>query len=130
VLNAAQSTLSGSKKRRTSTNGLDVALNGIKESLDTFNTILERKLGGGTDRDRADTSPERRSKAMDLLQEKETYLDDNRIVALVDLFQTDTGAADAYLALKRDNLHKLWIERQLTKDLGFPAISMSDDLYV
>jgi hypothetical protein len=67
---------------------------------------------------------------MDLLQEKETYLDDNRIVALVDLFQTDTGAADAYLALKRDNLRKLWIERRLTKDLGFPAISMSDDLYV
>jgi hypothetical protein len=109
ALNATQFTSLASKKQYTSIAGLDVALNSIKESLNTFNTTIEHKLRG-TDRDRINTLPENQTKAMALLQEKETYLDDNHIIALFDLFQTNTVAADTYLALKHDNLHKLWIE--------------------
>ena len=42
------------------------------------------------ERGRADTSPERRAKAMDVLQEMETYLDDDCLVAFIDLFRADS----------------------------------------
>lgn len=66
------------------------------------------------------TSPEHWTKAMDLLQEQESYLDDNHIVALIDLFKADTAAADTYLALKQKSLWKVWIHKWLVHDLGFP----------
>ena len=105
-----------------------IALNGIKESLDAFNSTLRRSLLLQPERARADTSPERRSKAMDLLQELESYLDDDRMVAFIDLFKADTAAADAYLAIKRDSLRKKWVEKQLIDHLGFPPMPASDIL--
>ena len=121
ALLASQSNASASKKQRTTT--CAVALNGIKESLDAFNNTLGRSLVmQQPDRGRADTSPERRAKAMDLLQEQESYLDDDRMVAFIDLFREDTAAADAYLALKRDSLRKKWVEKQLINKLGFPLV--------
>lgn len=113
-----QSNPSGIKKQRTTTGA--VALNGIKESLDAFNDTLG-SLVMHPERGRADTSPERRAKAMDVLQELEDYLDDDRMVAFIDLFRADTAAADAYLAIKRDSLRKKWVEKQLVDTLGFPA---------
>jgi hypothetical protein len=116
-----QSSASGGKKQRTTTGA--VALNGIKESLDAFNNTLGRSLVmQQPERGRADTSPERRAKAMDVLQEMETYLDDDRLVAFIDLFRADTAAADAYLAIKRDGLRRRWVEKQLMDHLGFPAL--------
>ena len=100
-----------------------VALNGIKESLDVFNNTIKHGLAQ-PEHERADTSPERRSKAMDRVQELEAELDDARLVALIDLFQTNTSAADAYMTLKREALRKVWVQRRL-KDLGFP-----DDLEI
>ena len=121
VFQASQSNASVSKKQRT-TSGT-VALNGIKESLDTFNSTIGRNLGlRQLERERADTSPERRAKAMDLLQEQETYLDDDRMIAFIDLFRADTAVADAYLAIKRDGLRRKWVEKQLKEMLGFPSL--------
>ena len=82
-----------------------VALNGIKESLDAFNSTLGcslalQQLECGC----ADTSPECKAKAMHALQELEVYIDDDHLVAFIDLFRADTAAADAYLAIKRDSL--------------------------
>jgi len=48
-----------------------VALNGIKESLDAFNSTLGCSLLLQPEQAHADTSPEHWSKAMDLLQELE-----------------------------------------------------------
>jgi hypothetical protein len=45
ALNATQFTSLASKKQCTSTAGLNVTLNSIKESLNTFNTTIEHKLG-------------------------------------------------------------------------------------
>ena len=115
-----QSNASGVKKQRTTTGA--VALNGIKESLDAFNNTLGRSLMQQPERGRADTSPERRAKAMDVLQELEDYLDDDRMVAFIDLFRADTAAANAYLAIKRESLRKKWVEKQLTDTLGFPLL--------
>ena len=59
---------------------------------------------------------------MDLLQEQETYLDDDRMIAFIDLFRADTAVADAYLAIKRDGLRRKWVEKQLKEMLGFPSL--------
>jgi predicted protein tyrosine phosphatase len=103
-----------------------IVLNGIKESLDTFNTAFRQSILAQPECSDADTSLEHQSKAMESLQERETYLDAPHIVALLDLFQADTASADTYLAIKQDEVFLLWIERRLMKDLGFPAVSMSD----
>ena len=69
-----------------------------------------------------DTLPEHQAKAMDILQEKEGYLDDDCMVAFIDLFQVDTALADAYLAIKCEGLQRKWVEKKLVKALGFPLL--------
>jgi hypothetical protein len=60
-----------------------------------------------------DSSVERRKIAMERAQELETYLSDDHLAALLELFQTDVSTADAYMVLKRDNLRKAWVQRKL-----------------
>ena len=97
-------------------------LNGIKESLNAFNTMLGCSLVLQLEHGCSDTSPEHRAKAMDILQELEDYLDDDCMVALIDLFRADLAAADAYLAIKHYSLQKKWLETQLMDALGFPPL--------
>ncbi|KAF8219096.1 hypothetical protein L208DRAFT_1343352 [Tricholoma matsutake] len=97
-----------------------VALNGIKESLDTFNKMIECSLVQPQERIR-NTSPECCAKAMARLQEIETHLDDACMIALIDLFKADTTEADTYMSLQRDVLRKKWLEKQLVEHCGFPA---------
>ena len=59
---------------------------------------------------------------MHVLQDLESYLNDDRMVAFIDLFRADTAAADAYLAIKHDSLQKRWVEKQLKDTLGFPSL--------
>jgi hypothetical protein len=65
---------------------------------------------------------------MDLLQELESYLYDDCMVAFIDLFKADMAAVDAYLAIKRDSLRKKWVEKQLIDQLGFPPMPADDVL--
>ena len=102
LLHASQSNTSSSKKQYTTMGA--IMLNGIKESLDAFNSTLGCSLLLQPEQACADTSPEHQSKAMDLLQELESYLDNDHMVAFIDLFKADTAAADAYLAIKCDSL--------------------------
>jgi len=46
------------------------------------------------------------------------------LVAFLDYFNADTAAADIYLAIKREGLRKAWIQKQLSKELGFPQQSL------
>jgi hypothetical protein len=55
-----------------------------------------------------------------LLQEKED-LTVEQIVAFADLFEQTTAKADTYMALIRDDVRKLWVQKQLS-DLGFPTV--------
>ena len=109
------------KKQRSAVPGA-VALNGIKESLDTFNKTIERSLVvQPREQQVCDTSPERRKQAMTRLQEIEIHLDDVCLVALIDLFKSDTSEADAYMSLQREALRKKWLQKQLVERCGFPA---------
>jgi hypothetical protein len=62
---------------------------------------------------------------MDSVQKIESGLDDDRVIALVDLFRTDSSAAEAYMAFVRPGLHTKWLNKQL-KALGF-SDSEGDD---
>jgi hypothetical protein len=59
-----------------------------------------------------------RHEAVQRLQQTETYLDHDRMVALVDLVSVDTIAAGVYTSLKREDCRKVWISKRL-KELGF-----------
>lgn len=90
-----------------------------------FNKTIERGLVVQPHEHVRDTSPERRQKAMARLQEIETDLDDARLVALIDLFKTNTSEADAYMSLQREGLRKKWVDKQLER-FGFPAAANDD----
>jgi hypothetical protein len=118
ALSAAQSS-STSNKRQHTTPGT-ITMNGIKESIEKFNATISNSVLMQPDRLHADTSPERRAKAVDLIQVQEDYLSDDQMVAFLDFFRADTAAADIYLAIKRESLRKAWVQKQLWKELGFP----------
>ena len=64
------------------------------------------------------SSPQRRHEAMQRLQQTETHLDPDRMIALVDLISSDTIAADVYMSFEREDYRRAWISKQL-KELGF-----------
>ena len=97
-----------------------VALNGIKEEMSIFNntirTMSEHKMC------RLDNLPpplptdnQLRQEAQNLLQEKDTYLDDDSMIAMFDLFAENAVQAQTYLGIRRDSLRKLWVKRELEK---------------
>ena len=109
-----------SKKQRTNTGAS--AMDGIKESLDHFNSTVAKSILVHPERIRPDTSPERRDRAVRLLEVQEDYLTDDQLIAFFDYFKGDTAAADIYLAISRESLRKAWVQRQLWKELGFPQV--------
>jgi len=43
------------------------------------------------------------------VQKEEPDLDDDQVVAFVDLFRADSGAAEAYMAIVRPTIRKAWL---------------------
>jgi hypothetical protein len=84
---------------------------GIKGEIETFNETL-RERG----QHRPLTEQQRKSKAMDQLQDLD--IDDERLIAIMQLFKDDAGSADMFMAMKRESTRKTWIQSQLEK-LGF-----------
>jgi hypothetical protein len=113
-----------SAKKHQSVPG-SVALNGIKESLDTFNRTIEHGLVVQPQELQIvrDTSPERRQKAIACLQEIETHLDDACLIVLINFFKVDTAEADTYIRLQRarEGIRRKWLQKQLVERCGFPA---------
>jgi len=62
------------------------------------------------------TESQRKSKAMEQLQDLE--LDDDRLIAVMQLFKSDADAADMFVAMKRESTRRAWIQSELVK-LGF-----------
>ena len=58
-------------------------------------------------------SPSQKTKAIQWDQELELDLDDEKLVSLIQIFQADVNAVDAYMVLKREGVQKLWIESTL-----------------
>lgn len=75
----------------------------------------------GSSRHHRRSSAERRIEATALLQQREELTAD-QAVAFADLFEQNTAKADTYMALVRDDVQKLWVERELV-ELGFPTVS-------
>jgi hypothetical protein len=130
------SSLNSSSKKLKSCSGA-TAIDGVKASLETISSSIrdmtaKRKLRQLQQEACADaqaaqaaqllqtsvSSPQRRHEAMQHLQQSETYLDPDRMIALIDLVSSDTIAADVYMTLEREDYHKAWISKWL-RELSF-----------
>jgi hypothetical protein len=56
--------------------------------------------------------------AIERLQQVESHLDPDRMIALLDRFQRDPNAAKAYMTLKREDYRKAWVSKRLAEE-GF-----------
>lgn len=64
--------------------------------------------------DTDNSTPACKHRAMQRAEElKEDKLDDAHLIALRDIFQTDVSAADAYMRIKHNGLHKAWVASHL-----------------
>ena len=108
---------SGPSEKKQRTSGVSV-LGGIKESIDEFKTIMRNGMPVAQIR-AADRAAAYRVQAMDKVQTAEPDLNDDQVVALMDLFRTDSSAAEAYMAIVRPAIRQAWLNKQL-KQLGFP----------
>ncbi len=68
----------------------------------------------------------RRKEAAERLRVTETYLDHDRMVAVLDLVSVDINAADTYMSIQREDYRKAWISKRLT-EYGFPG-GIADDV--
>jgi hypothetical protein len=112
---------SGKRTRKSASSGAS-ALHGIKDMMADISTSM-RNGPLGQPRHHRRSSAERRIEATTLLQQKEDLTVD-QMVAFADLFEQTTAKADTYMALIRDDVRKLWVQRQLV-ELGFPMVGGS-----
>ena len=60
---------------------------------------------------REEEEHQERQEAMELAQGKETYLPDEDLAALFDVFQKEKGSALAYLSI--EGVRKAWVKRKI-----------------
>lgn len=53
-------------------------------------------------------------------------LDDDRLIAIMQLFKDDANVADMFIAMKRESTRKIWVQSELLK-LGFDAETHTQD---
>ena len=120
--NAASVSSYASKRSHNSASSGASALHGIKDMMAGISSSMRNgSLGLGQPRHLRKSSAERRIEATTILQQKED-LPVDQIVAFADLFEQNTSKADTYMALIRDDVRKLWVQKQLV-DLGFPMVA-------
>jgi hypothetical protein len=107
---------SGPSEKKQHSSGVAV-LGGIKDSINKFKTIMHTGIPV-VQVCAADQAATYQVQAMDKVQREEPDLDDDQVVVLVDLFWTDSGAAEAYMVIVQPAIHKAWINKQL-RQLGF-----------
>ena len=66
-----------------------------------------------------DADKAERTKARRLLQRQETYLDDDSLSAILDLFNDNPILGETYIEIERPSLRRVWITKTLLKH-GFP----------
>ncbi len=92
------------------------ALNGVNDQFEDFNSLMRTLVsleGYGGPLAAMPSTPQRKQKAMLRAQELETDLSDAQMVSLINLFQQEAGAADAYLVIQREALRKAWVQNKL-----------------
>jgi hypothetical protein len=98
----------GRKARQTRT---AAALAQVAETI----ADIGSSIGNTSHKGGSESSPVRKRKVMDLAQELEDDLSDNDLSSLLELFETNVMAADAYMTIKRDGLRRTWVQRKLAK---------------
>ena len=118
------SSYTGSSKRtcKSASSGAS-ALHGIRDMMAGISSSM-RDGSLGQPRHHRRSSAERRIEATALLLQKEDLTPD-QMVAFADLFEQTTAKADTYMALVRDDVRKLWVQKQLV-ELGFPAVDSGE----
>ncbi|CDO68123.1 hypothetical protein BN946_scf185044.g31 [Trametes cinnabarina] len=98
------------------------ALQAVGEKLDDFNTIL-RSLVALESQEPASSgpippaTPQRKQLAIRRAQHLEDHLDDDRLVALINIFEKDGSSADTYLVLEWESLRRAWVENKLASNM-------------
>lgn len=73
-------------------------------------TLLNPPVAGHSN---VEATPHRKKQASQRAQDLEDYLGDTEMVKLLRCFEENVDSADAYLALKREGLHKTWVQERL-----------------
>ena len=102
--------LTSSSKRPRSEQAL--AINGLHAELNSFTGAFHAAVAP-----EVNSTPERKARAVDLAQERETELDDDDMVVLLDVFRADATVADMYVRIKKDGVRKKWVQKQLNEAL-------------
>ena len=127
-INDFTSTSDGSSRGQTNTKRQKVtapsAILATSEELKDFNNTVKDLIGAKEARNRKEwreraSSSERRSKAMSAFQMQECgWLPFDHVIAMIDHFKLDVGAADAYMTLELPVLRRMWVKKQL-KDMKY-----------
>src|SRR5882724_2166529 len=75
------------------------------------------------------SSPEHMTRAIRLVEDQETLLDDQAILQEMGLFHRDPSLATAYLAFGRQGLRSEWLEQELAMDSAATASQLSLPMY-
>src|SRR5882724_3635798 len=75
------------------------------------------------------SSPKRMTRAIRLVEDQETHLDDQAILQAVGLFRRDPSLATAYLAFGRQGLRSKWLEQELAVDSAAAASQLHFPMY-
>ena len=117
VASLISTTLSGSTSHKKSCTGVmsnAEAVVGIHSKLAVFGRMfLEGTSLMAAPPPLIAPSPSWKTKVIQWAQELELDLDDEKLVSLIQIFQADVNAVDAYMLLKREGVQKLWIESTL-----------------
>ena len=106
----------GLNRKKHCTSGISI-LGGIKESIDEFETIMCDGMPVGQIH-AADRAAAYQVEAMEKVQTQKPDLNDDQVVALVDLFRTDLSVAEVYMVIVWPAIHQAWLNKPL-KQLGF-----------
>ncbi|KAM5537002.1 hypothetical protein V8D89_009331 [Ganoderma adspersum] len=94
------------------------AMQGIKTQLHNLNGLLGDFMAAETDTSGSSSqavppTPQRKQRAMQRAEKLETHLSIPKLVSLLNLFEKDVGAADAYLVIQGELLRKAWVDDKL-----------------
>lgn len=106
---SSSSSRSSSKRQRVS--GSSAALYAINDQFSEFTDIFRTtsQPSGSS----IVLSPQRKQVAMRRAQELEKHLDDDSMAALIEAFQMDVSAADAYMVMCDDGPRKSFVDRKI-----------------
>lgn len=127
----AVSATSSEKRQRASGSSALVALQRQMDQMSArFTTSMDSDAiqhAAARESRHRDRSPQRRARAGARMQKLEKGLTNDQMVALLDLFETNTASADMYLSLEEDNagLRWAWISNKL-KQMGHPSLPPRD----